>query len=89
MIELGGSINLENFEEIDKGLLIVIKKVAGNYTKQITEKFKDFKKITISLVPKTKYKVKVTLETSETKESEAENINLFFALDQALNKVLK
>ena len=87
MIELGGNINLENFEEIEPGQLIVIRKVVGNYTKKISEKHKDFKKITVSIVPETKYKIKVTLELSETKEAEAENPNLFFALDQALVKV--
>ena len=86
MIELGGNINLENFEEIDKGQLIVIKKVVGNYTKKISEKVEDFKKITVTLVKDSKYKIEVKLETSETKESEAENPNLFFALDQSLSK---
>ena len=38
MIELGGNINLDNFEEIEKGQLIVVKKVVGNYTKKISEK---------------------------------------------------
>ncbi len=88
MIELGGNINLENFEDIDKGQLIVIKKVVGNYTKKISEKYKDFKKITVTLVKDSKYKIEVKLETSETKESEAENPNLFFALDQSLSKFI-
>ena len=89
MIELGGNINLENFEEIDGGQLIVIKKVVGNYTKKISETFKDFKKITVSLVPESKFKIKANLETGETKETEAESTNLFFALDNALGKLLK
>jgi hypothetical protein len=87
MIELGGSIFLENFETIEQGQLIVIRKVVGNYTKKISEKFKDFKKITVTIIPETGYKIRVILETSETKEAEAENPNLFFALDQALAKV--
>jgi len=87
MIELGGSIFLENFETIEQGQLIVVRKVVGNYTKKISEKHKDFKKITVTIIPETKFKVKVTLETAETKEAEAENQNLFFALDQALAKI--
>ncbi len=89
MIELGGNIFLENFETIEQGQMIVVRKVVGNYTKKISEKFNDFKKITVSIVPETKYKVKVTLETSETKDSEAENPNLFFALDKALAKFME
>ncbi|MBT3690865.1 hypothetical protein HOG16_01315 [Candidatus Woesearchaeota archaeon] len=88
MIELGGNINLENFEDVDRGLLIVIKKVVGNYTKKISEKEKDFKKITVTLVKDSKYKIKVELETSETKKSESENPNLFFALDRSLSEFL-
>lgn len=88
MIELGGNINLENFEDVDKGLLIVIKKIVGNYTKKITEKDKDFKKITVSLVKDSKYKIEVNLESKENKKAEVENSNLFFALDQALSKLL-
>jgi hypothetical protein len=87
MIELGGNINLENFEAVEPGQLIVIRKVVGNYTKKISEKHEDFKKITVSIIPETKYKIKVTLELTETKEAEAENSNIFFALDQALAKV--
>ncbi len=88
MIELGGNINLDNFEEIEKGQLIVVKKVVGNYTKKISEKVKDFKKITIILAKDSKYKIKTDLEAEENKTSEAENPNLFFALDQALAKLL-
>jgi hypothetical protein len=89
MIELGGNINLENFEDIEKGQLIVIKKVVGNYTKKISENSKDFKKITVSLAKDSKYKIEVNLEVEESKKSEAENPNLFFALDQALAKFLE
>ena len=31
MIELGGNIKLENFEAIEPGQLIVIKKIAGSF----------------------------------------------------------
>jgi|TARA_Y100000310_G_scaffold344273_1_gene456131 ribosome-associated translation inhibitor RaiA len=89
MIELGGNINLENFENIDQGQLIVIRKVVGNYTKNISKKYKDFKKITVCIIPETKFKIKVNLETQKTIEKEAENPNLFFAMDQALAKFLK
>lgn len=89
MIELGGSIFLENFEIIEPGQMIVVRKVVGNYTKKISEKHTDFKKITVSIVPETKYKLTAKLETSETKESEAENPNLFFALDKALAKFME
>ena len=38
MIELGGNIKLESFDEIQPAQLIVIKKVVGNFAKQYSEK---------------------------------------------------
>ena len=58
-MELGGSIVLENFENIDKGNLVVIKKIVGNYTKNIQNKYKDYKKIKLSLEPESRYKLKI------------------------------
>ena len=48
MIELGGNIKLENFENIDRGVLVIVKKIVGGYTKQISEKNKDFKEIAVT-----------------------------------------
>jgi|TARA_Y100000034_G_C6744299_1_gene330469 hypothetical protein len=89
MIELGGNITLINFEQIENGELIITRKVAGNYTKEISKKYQDFKKIIITIIPETKYRIKINLEKENNKESEAENSNLFFALDQALSKIIK
>ncbi|MEK6922568.1 MAG: hypothetical protein AABX08_02085 [Nanoarchaeota archaeon] len=89
MIELGGNIKLINFEAIEPALLIVVKKIVGNYTKKISETIKDFKSIEVSLENKEKNKIKVKIEASETKEFEAEDKNLFFALDKALGAALK
>ena len=88
MIELGGGIFLENFEELEPGKLIVVKKVVGNYTKTISEKAKDFKKITVSLSKPDDYKIEIKLETAIDLETDAEDKNLFFALDKALSDIV-
>lgn len=87
-MELGGNIFLENFEQIESGKLIVVKKVVGNYTKNISEKAKGFKKIIIGLGKSEGYEINVKLEADEIVEDSLKDKNLFFALDGALAKVL-
>lgn len=87
-MELGGNIFLENFEEVESGKMIVVKKVVGNYTKNISEKSKDFKKITISLKKESNFEIEVKVETDKEIISIAKEDNLFFALDRALSEVL-
>ena len=89
MIELGGSIKLNNFEGIEPALLIVIKKVVGNYTKKISETFKDFKEIMITLEDKPLNKITVHVKADKDYTTEASDKNLFFALDKALSTILK
>ena len=85
MIELGGNIKLENFEDIDKGILVVIKKMIGNYTKQISEKNKNFKEI---LVSRDGNNIKIVCMCDKEIKAEVEERNLMFGLGKALNEIL-
>ena len=89
MIELGGNIKLTNFEGINPALLIVIKKIVGNYTKNISEAYKDFKEIEIILEDKDTNSIIVKLTTDKVHESHSKDKNLFFSLDKALGSFLK
>ena len=89
MIELGGNITLINFDHIDRNLLIVIKKIVGNYTKKFSESFDDFKSIEVTLEDNEENKIKVKVDATQVKETEAHDKNLFFALDKALGAILK
>ena len=87
VIELGGNIELVNFDDLEPGKLVVVKKIVGSYTKKIATAAKNFKKISIELKDK-KIIGKVTIgETIHSEE--AEDDNLFFALDKVLNKLEK
>ncbi len=88
MIELGGNIKLINFEELEPALLIVVKKMVGNYTKKISETLKDFKSIEVTLNKEESNKIEVKVEADKIHQSEAKDKNLFFALDAALNQIL-
>ncbi len=89
MIELGGGIYLDGFDGVEPGKLIVVKKVVGNYTKSISEKVKDFKKITVKYSENGKIKISVVVEADKEYSGEDEGDNLFFALDKALSKILE
>ena len=86
-MELGGNICLEGFDELEPGTLIVLKKMIGNYAKNIAEKTK-FEKLELTLTEESKkYKieVKLVIEGKEKKE-DAEDKNLFFAVHKVLEK---
>ena len=84
MIELGGNIKLSEFESLEPAQLIVVKKVVGNYAKNISEKV-EFSELLVCLKDKN---VAVKLTTKDkTFEEEESGDNLFFTLDKALAKV--
>ena len=83
MIELGGNIKLDGFDNLEPAKLIVIKKLSGSHTKKITEKTKDFKEIIINLKSETPYKIELQLFSEKNHTSIAEDKNLFYAFDKA------
>jgi len=91
MIELGGNIKLEGFHNIEPALLIVVKKITGNYVKKISDKLgKDIDELKLELVEETgQKKIKGEVKANnKTETTESQNINLFFALDKVLNTLL-
>lgn len=90
MIELGGNIKLDGFHEIEPAMLVVIKKIVGNYAKKINEQAFEFGELSLLLDNSNKkFKIKASL-LSNTKNLSSESMenNLFFALDNALCKIL-
>ena len=87
MIELGGNIKLENFDDIDKGILVVAKKMIGNYTKQISEKNTAFKEITVT--KEGDNGIKIVCICDKEIEEKAEEKSLLFSLGKVLDEVLK
>lgn len=84
-IELGGNIKLIGFKEIEPAKLIVIKKVVGNYAKQISEKIGEIQELAVEMQDT---EVKSTLKYQDkTLESKDKDKNLFFCLDKALAKI--
>tara|TARA_Y100000310_G_scaffold302635_1_gene340160 strand:+ start:17726 stop:18007 length:282 start_codon:yes stop_codon:yes gene_type:complete len=89
-MELGGNIKLEGFEVLDPSLLVVVKKIVGNYARKIHDLKGDYKELILNLDNSDSYKmgVKLSFEDNEYNE-EVSNQNLFFAIDDLLNKLLE
>lgn len=82
MIELGGNIKLEGFEELSKEKLVVLKKIIGTFAKELSESNQDFKEILVKL--EDSYKITILIKTKTKTKSEVEDSSLFFALSLAI-----
>jgi hypothetical protein len=95
--QLGGSIDLVGFRDIDGGSMIVVKKIVGNYTKKFTTRLENFERIIITMKPvhkvdetKSQYELHGRLlHSGKTENAELTDHNLFFALDKVLKSLEK
>ena len=93
-IVLGGNIELSGFKEIDGSSMIVIKKIVGNYVKNISEQNKDFEKLHLVMkeIHKTPKSEKYEMHAKATVAgkvitAEVTEMNLFVVVDQVLKKL--
>jgi len=98
MIELGGNIVLEGFQEEDGSTLIIIKKMVGQYARKISNMRADFQRLTLRMKyvrdvhgdeSGTKYELAAHLLADEDYISEVTDRNIFFALDKALSQIVR
>lgn len=94
-VSLGGNIELVGFKQVSLADVVVVKKLAGHYTRKIQEHSQNFEKIQIFLKEihkidnNAKYEIHVkVLDGGKPFNSEIVDKNLFIALDGALKKVL-
>jgi len=88
-IELGGNIELNGFDELDKAQLVVLKKIIGNYAKDFSEKVK-FEKLILSMSKEgEEYKVLAELTGEKPIKSELKEKSLFFIVGNVLENLRK
>lgn len=89
-MELGNSIELIDFKEIERDQFFIIKKIVGNFVKKIQEKNNGFEKLSLHLkkVHNSEYEIlgKLIVNNNEY-NSEVINYNLFYALNEILRKL--
>jgi len=88
MIELGGNINLEGFDDIEPMQMIVAKKIIGNYAKKVSDAKKDSLKGFTVTKKGQNIQVHVELSTGAIKVNSGHS-NWFCALGQALLKSIE
>ena len=92
MIELGGNIKLDGFHTLDPPTMIVIKKMVGNYAKKINDTVMPFEELLLNLEQdgEKDFRLNARLVAGEKVcDVNAQDCNLFFALDRALSKVME
>ena len=89
MIELGGNIFLEGFDELDSAEILIIKKLVGSYVRSMCY-HAECEKAIITLKKGSPYTISVQAITPKaTLEQSAQRENVFMAIDAALKNVLK
>ncbi len=93
-INLGPSIELVGFKELDRGAMPVIKKIVGHGVKTLSEKSKNFQRIKITMKSIHKgeghgqYELHAMADIGgKSVTSELTERNLYFGLSNLLNKI--
>ena len=96
MVELGGNISLEGFGEVDKGAMVIVKKIVGNYGRKFTEDCDRFENLRVAIenydssTTINNYHIAVELKNKGSVINKAiKDRNLFIALDSALKEIEK
>ena len=92
LMELGGNIELVGFKDIDRGSMVIIKKLVGNHVRKMTDLAENFERLTLTVKSihggNRKYEVHArVLDNGKKYASEVTDFNIFFTLDKALSKV--
>jgi hypothetical protein len=87
-MELGGSIELKGFPEEDSGSLVIIKKIVGNFIRELSERQEDFESLTLVLSQKDPFLVEGVLKLGKKQlKATGADTNVFFALDRTLKEL--
>lgn len=85
-MELGGNIILNGFENLPSGELVIVKKIVGQFAKQLSENVNGFEGIEVehtNFNNSTEIKTKLKI-SGEVKESSAKDKNIFIALSKSI-----
>ncbi|MFH1511668.1 MAG: hypothetical protein ABIF10_08315 [Candidatus Woesearchaeota archaeon] len=88
-LQLGGSIELTGFSELEPAIMVVVKKIVGNYTKRLSKITPGFQglHLTVKKVHNKSYEIQAKLVADKIYASDSTDINLFVTLDNSLKKI--
>lgn len=95
ILQLGGSIELSGFSNLDYSSMIVLKKIIGNYVRKMNDRSGNFERLSMTMksVHKTEkhqiYEIHAKIiDNGQVYTSSVEDRNLFVAVDNVLKKVM-
>ena len=96
MLQLGGNIELSGFKECDYSVMLVLKKIIGNYARRFNDLSDKFEKLFLTMKQvherekSEKYEIhEKLLDNGSAVNGECTDRNLFVAIDSALKKIEK
>ncbi|MBW3015881.1 hypothetical protein KY330_05655 [Candidatus Woesearchaeota archaeon] len=94
ILQLGGSIELTGFRELDPGSMVILKKIIGNYARKMSDLSSNFERLSLRMKPihateaSAKFEIKAKLiDNGKAFNSEVIDRNVFVAVDSALKKL--
>jgi len=91
-LQLGGNIELSGFGILDRGVMVILKKIVGNYARKMSDTSRNFEKLSLRMktVHDSKYELHAKLmDNGKAFASSATERNVFVAVDSALKKIMK
>jgi hypothetical protein len=92
LLKLGGSIELSGFNAVDRGSMVVLKKIIGNYARRMSDSSKGFQalKLRVKIVHDSVYELHCQMiDSGNAVTSSVEDRNVFVAVDSALKKIIE
>lgn len=93
-MQLGGNIELSGFSDLERGSIVILKKIVGNYARRFSEQCASFEKLSLTMknVHETegskKFEVHgMVIDKGKTYTSEITDRNLFVVVDSVLKKI--
>lgn len=89
-LQLGGNIELSGFNGFEPAVMIVLKKIIGNYARRISEKCQNFEKLSITIKrDEKKYELHAKMiENGKPYTASYTDKNLFVAVDASLKAIM-
>ncbi len=91
VLQLGGNIELSGFSDLEGGAMIVLKKIIGNYARKMSDRAKNFEKLSVHMktVHDNQYELYAKMIDNGKKfNSSVTERNVFVAVDSSLKKIM-
>ena len=93
-LQLGGNIELSGFKEVDRGAMVILKKIIGGYVRKFSERVENLQKVSLNMKKVHEreenaiYELHASLvDNGKNYTAEASDRNIFVAVDAIMKKL--